>query len=483
MKKCSMSSAGVVFVLSCLAVSVVSAEARGEGKQLPTAKVKREPFRVKLELGGVFLPSESYEVVVRPERWSDLKVLDAARHGARVKRGELLLALDTEGIDRAIEATRRNLKELDLGIDQAREELQAAERDLPEQLEALERRKRETEEDLRRFLAVDKPFRRKAALFSVKRAQWNLLYQQEELKQLERMYREDELTEETEEIVLKRQRNNVEAAKFSLERTRLDCERELEVTLPREEKNLKEAAREAAEAWEDAQTKLPRQVELKRRALEAKRREREEAERKLNELLSDRKAMIVKAPFEGIVYYGSFRGGAWSGPGAGGDRLQPGSAVQPGSVLMTLVARGTPIVRALLPEERLHLVSKGMKAEVVPVGFPDRVIKGVVRSVGMVPKQPGKFDCEIALHGADKVVPGMQCRVNVICYERKSALVLPKEAVFTEGDTAYVYVRGAGGKFLKKRVRVGKESGGKVEILSGLKAGQVVSLKKPEAEK
>ena len=65
----------------------------------------------------------------------------------------------------------------------------------------------------------------KSAEFMVKYYDFMLNYEQDELTQLEKMYEADDLTEETEEIVLKRQRNSVEFAEFSLESARLSRDR------------------------------------------------------------------------------------------------------------------------------------------------------------------------------------------------------------------------------------------------------------------
>ena len=51
-----------------------------------------------------------------------------------------------------------------------------------------------------------------------------LEYEEEELRQLEKMYKADEATEETEKIVLKRARDTVKRAKFVLERTQAECD-------------------------------------------------------------------------------------------------------------------------------------------------------------------------------------------------------------------------------------------------------------------
>ncbi len=77
-----------------------------------------------------------------------------------------------------------------------------------------------------------------------------LEYQQEELRQLEKMYKADDITEETEEIVLRRARDNVEQAKFMLEFAQLNHDHALKFDLPRKEEQVNEAAKRTALDWE-----------------------------------------------------------------------------------------------------------------------------------------------------------------------------------------------------------------------------------------
>jgi membrane fusion protein (multidrug efflux system) len=51
---------------------------------------------------------------------------------------------------------------------------------------------------------------------------------------------------------------------------------------------------------------------------------------------------------------------------------------------------------------------------------------------------------------------------------------VPEIAVVGEGDARYVYVLGAGSKVKRVAVRTGQRSGGRIEILEGLKAGERV---------
>ena len=71
-------------------------------------------------------------------------------------------------------------------------------------LVAAERSRRIAKEDLAQMLEVELPTARKAVDFSLQMSADSLAYEKEELRQLEKMYKADDLTEETEEIVLRR---------------------------------------------------------------------------------------------------------------------------------------------------------------------------------------------------------------------------------------------------------------------------------------
>ena len=89
---------------------------------------------------------------------------------------------------------------------------------------------------------------------------------------------EDDLTEETEEIVLKRAKHDVEYAEYSLENSRDYNQRTLAVTIPRRLQQVKDAARKAAIELERFQATDPlsqRQKELTVEKLEREQRKLE----------------------------------------------------------------------------------------------------------------------------------------------------------------------------------------------------------------
>ena len=73
----------------------------------------------------------------------------------------------------------------------------------------------------------------KSAEFMVKYYDFMLDYEKDELDQLEKMYEADDLTEETEEIVLKRQRTPSSSPSSAWRTAKLSRDEMLNIALPR----------------------------------------------------------------------------------------------------------------------------------------------------------------------------------------------------------------------------------------------------------
>ena len=90
------------------------------------------------------------------------------------------------------------------------------EQSTPLSLASRKRSKEQSEEDLAYFEKTDRTHREKAAKQNLKRSTDYLSYAKEELEQLQKMYAADDLTEETEEIILTRAKNSVASAQFRM---------------------------------------------------------------------------------------------------------------------------------------------------------------------------------------------------------------------------------------------------------------------------
>ena len=79
--------------------------------------------------------------------------------------------------------------------------------------------------------------------------------------------------------------------------------------------------------------------------------------------------------------------------------------------------------------------------------------------------------------------PAMECKVKAPVYEKADALLVPSAAVQRDepdDDDGYVYLVQGKGSSVKRAVKIGKTTGNKTEILSGLKVGDEILAAKPE---
>ena len=453
-----------------------------------TVKVEKGPFKVEADLKGVLEAERVVELALKPEAWTmPLTVEEAVPHGTRVKKGDVLVRLELERIDQAIKdlVVERGLS--DLAAEQAAKELPVLEEFLPLDLAVAERAKKLADEDLRTFVEVERPQSERMANFQVTSMGHWLEYAREELAQLQKMYRSKDLTEETEEMILKRQRHQVEQAEFLLRDAEVRRDLTVGIELPRRDQAVREAAAKQALALRKARSTLPLELSQKRLNLDKLRHEARKNAEKLAKLEHDRDAMTVRAPADGIVYYGKATRGEWTTASAVAPRLQPGGVLNPGEVFVTLVAPRPAVVRATVEEKELHLLHPELKGRAIPTGYPDLKLPARLVRILPVPQPGGTFDARVEVElkdDADLCLPGMTCVVKFVSYRKDAALTVPSSAVFADDadeDARVVYLpaKEKGAKPEKRPVKVGKTAGGKTEVLDGLKEGDEVLASKP----
>jgi HlyD family secretion protein len=464
----------------------VTAPAAKPVKKPATYTVKAERLRIELKLSGTFESARAVELSLRPKAWSKLEVKQAVAHGAAVKKGEQLVELDLDDLQRAIKSAEQALVLGELGLQEAMAGLEALRRTTPISLAAARRNEKNANDDLKYFLEVDRAQSIKSAERSLRSSQYSLEYATEELNQLRQMYKADDLTEETEEIILKRAERSVEYAQFSLESAKLRTARTLSTTLPRREVALVESTKR--ESFNLAKTVTTTAAGLKKAeiALEKQIIEHAQSKEKLAELKADLQTLsTIRSPINGFVYFGRVQNGKWSGKGTFEAALQPGGTIAPKLVFMTVVSPDAVRVRALVSEKDLFQVRAGLIGKGTATAFPDAKFNLRVDSVGRIPSDPGQFDCVIDLVDApvDSVAAGMACKISLVTYDQPKALSVPAASVFSDTgeDEQYVFVVD-GDAHARRTVKTGRANDDRIEIVEGLKAGDAILVKKPEGE-
>lgn len=452
-----------------------------------THRAVKGPFRIEVKLEGVLESARSAEIMLQPHTWTAYKVETAVAQGTRVNAGQELVRFETREIDREIQTLTYARELAELTLQQTEHELKLLEQTVPMDVELAERRQRHTDDDLQYFLQVDRPYSERSIEFNLKAAEFSVEYAEEELAQLEKMYAADDLTEETEEIILKRTRRDVEFARFMAEGARLQAERMRRTSLPRQEEQLQEAAKRGRLQLARARATLPALLLQKRVELQKQRFELQQSADRLTKLQHDRQGFVVKAPLEGIVYYGLFQRGKWTGGDAAAQQLKPGGTVPTQQVFLTIVQPAPLHVRADVPEKELHHIRPGVRGRVTPTAYPSLRVPVRVAEVSAIPVAPGQFDGRFEIQAADRLpaglVPGMACTLRLVPYEKPDAITVPATAVFTDEfdeQRRYVYIPLPGGRHEQRTVTIGRETEQTVEILEGLQVGDEILQKKPD---
>jgi multidrug efflux pump subunit AcrA (membrane-fusion protein) len=154
---------------------------------------------------------------------------------------------------------------------------------------------------------------------------------------------------------------------------------------------------------------------------------------------------------------------------------------------MTIVEFRPLTVEVNIPEKDLQHVKSGVTGKAVPTAFPDLELPATVGEVSAVPVASGSFagNVQVQLNGAEGIVPGMNCKLTLIAYEKDDAIAIPAAAVFADGDGPrnVVYVAKSDDESEKRIVEIGKKTEQKWEVLSGLEPGDKILLKKPDDSK
>lgn len=441
--------------------------------------VESKDLTIEVEAEGVFAATESEEVALRPDVWTAFKVKQAAAHGARVRKGDVLVEFDDTDIEKAIAERSLQLQSGEVKLMEAEEEFPRTERSIELDYEIAQRNYDEIRDEHKRFQDVMRKLSEKLADYYLKTAKQDLENSREELTQLQKMYEADELTEETEEIVLKRQKFQVELAEFSLEYSQINRDYTIDVAIPQREQSLQTAVEKARIAWERAKMARTLGLSGERYDLDALREARARSVDSHAKLVADRALMKLRAPCDGVAYYGRCVDGRWNEVGSMEAKLVPFGSVPPNSVVMTIVQPRPLVVETSIGEKEFPTVKEGQTATIAPAADSEIKLKAKVEQIADVPGSGNKFSVQIELadenDAPDWLMPGMTCKASIVTYEAEDAIVIPADLLQTyadDKDKKYVMVlEKDADKPVRRDLKLGKTKEKDVEVLRGLTKG------------
>jgi RND family efflux transporter MFP subunit len=158
-----------------------------------------------------------------------------------------------------------------------------------------------------------------------------------------------------------------------------------------------------------------------------------------------------------------------------------GLNVDPTTKLFTVVDLSTVWIVADVYERDLQRVREGIPAAVTTTAYPDRPLEGRVSFIDPqlnTTTRTAKIRVEVPNPRGDLRL-GMYTDVAVASPGSQSVLSVPKDAVQSVGERQVVYLVSASDptKFVEREVRLGRALGDRVEVVSGLAAGDSVVSK------
>ena len=439
--------------------------------------IEQRPFVIEKTFTATILPVGDCQLVtLAPTVWENFTILQIAAHGAKVSQGEILVKFDPEAIDHQLEDSRKALAATAITLAQAERELKLLQETAPHRLETAQRAAAIAKEENAYFTNVRRKAAEGTASQSLKRSEQILANQREELKQLTKMYEADDVTEDTEEIILIRQQDAVAAAEFALSMEVLEHKRTLEVSLPREGKTLADDERDTAILALAAEQEIPTAIDLKKIAFDALTIQHSRMENALTEHEQDRTLFQLKAPAAGTFYHGPIENGTWTT----GD-LVKGLTLQKAAPLHRAFATFVP---ADAPAKLVAFVDQGTQRVLevdatgcaILAGREDLEIPVRVGKVAAIPTTDSTYQVELLATWPKDSQPviGSTAKIRIISHQQATTLAVPTRALTFGPDGWTVEVKLADGKTERRLVKRGLSSKDETEILSGLDVGQVV---------
>lgn len=155
--------------------------------------------------------------------------------------------------------------------------------------------------------------------------------------------------------------------------------------------------------------------------------------------------------------------------------VRQGMTLNAGQTLAQVSGLGTVWLNAALLEAQAGQVRVGASVRSELTAFPGQSFFGkVIAILPTAQAESRTLTVRIELpNRGGRLRPGMFATVH-FAGNGAAALLVPSEAVIRTGKRDLVMVAGAGGRYQPVEVKVGREGGGKTEILAGLGEGQKI---------
>lgn len=479
--KLSFLAAIVVVVL----IGIVVVAFNGSGPEdvsmgeRPGFAVKRGPLRISVTESGTIQARE--QIILKSEVEGRTTILFLIDEGTRVKKGELLVELDSSQLlDNKIDQEIR-VQNAEAAFIRSRENLAVVQNQAESDIDKAELVLEFAKLDLKKYLEGEYQNQLNEVESRITLAKEELQVAEEKLGWSEKLY-EKEYISQTE----------LQSDKLSVERRKLELElSENSLSLlegfehPRNLAAKESDVKQAEMALERTNRKAKADVVQAEADLRAKESEFDRQKDKLAKIEEQIEKTRIYAPAEGLVIYAtSAKTQHWRG---NEEPLDEGREVREREELIYLPTASAVKAEVKIHEASLEKMKVGLPVRVTVDALAGRTFTGRVAKIAPLPDAQmiwlnpdlKVYNAEIYLDGEGNYLrTGMSCSAEIIIEEYEDAIYIPVQAVIRVGGEPTVYVL-EGGEFEPRSVEIGLDNNRMMRIIGGLKEGEVVLLTPP----
>lgn len=443
----------------------------GGGGALTAIPVLAKDFEVRVVSKGEVQAVNNIEVACEVEGINTLTQL--IPEGSNVKAGDVLAIVDSSAIRLKLEDGTIELERSKADLTAAQELAEIQKSTNAANIEAAQVALELAQLDLKKYVEGSYPQLDADAKTDLQMAEITLKNKQEDLAQTRSLFSKGFVTA----TEVKSKELDVTTALNALSKARTALEVLTSYSNVMDLTSKKNALVQAEQKVQRTKRENAANLSKAEADVRAKSQAYEVNKRRIDRLNAQLAACTIKAPADGLVVYNT------RDNDRNGGALAEGTEVRERQVLLRLPDISAMKVVTRINEAAVGKLRPGQKAEIrvtnVPYPIPATLSKiSVLSDSGSNWMNPGvkEYPVDLVLdYTPDGLKPGVNADASILVDAVGQALTVPLAALYTSGDTRYVFVP-AGDGATPAKVKVGRMNEREIEITDGLKPGTSVVL-------
>lgn len=442
-----------------------------------TACAERGPLTVRvIESGEV--EAERREVISNQLHWP-VYIAELLPDGTQVKKDELIVRFECKELLDAIAVQRVIVDSAGSDFTQAAETVKMKEKENDFLVYKAEQDVIDAKDALRRYEEGDYPTQLDKADSDIRLAEEDLTLAKGKLEFKKTANADPELNKPYSDSEIKADELALQRLELAHKKAVLDRDVLAKYDNPQKLRQLKLGIRVAELMFDKAQVTSKTDMLVAKANLDARSATLKTQSDKLKDLLEDEQKLTVKASRDGLVVYNT--GNRWSNQVV----VEVGARLDPRQQIMIIPDMTSLRIKTRVYEAMIDQVANGNEAFIRLDAKPDVTLVGKVDKVAPLPDSQNYmnptakvYNVFVKLDATEGLKPNMTAQCELILARLDNVLTVPVAAVFAEQEQRYCY-RSNDGKCQRIPITTGRLSETRVEVLSGLREGDVVWLNPP----